>query len=67
MIEILIALPFLALWIGALFAALGLLFAPVAAIYCRRSARQNGLTPPRVTRLWVACTPACSSFQRSFY
>ncbi len=45
--EILIALPFLALWIGALFAALGLLFAPVAAIYCRHSARQNGLNPRR--------------------
>ena len=44
---ILIALPFLALWIGALFAALGLLFAPVAAICCRRSARQNGLNPRR--------------------
>ena len=45
--EILIVLPFLALWIGALFAALGLLFAPVAAIYCRRSARQNGMNPRR--------------------
>ena len=44
---ILIALPFLALWIGALFAALGLLFAPIAAICCRRSARQNGLNPRR--------------------
>ena len=43
----LLAVPFVALWIGALFAALGLLFAPVAAIYCRRSARQNGLNPRR--------------------
>ena len=48
--EILIALPFLALWLGALFAALGLLFAPVAAIYCRRSARQNGLLANRAER-----------------
>ena len=43
----LIAVPFLTLWIGALFAALGLLFAPVAAIYCRRSARLNGLNARR--------------------
>lgn len=43
----LIAVPFLTLWIGALFAALGLLFAPVAAIYCRRSARLNGLDARR--------------------
>lgn len=44
---ILIVLPFLTLWLAALMAALGLLFAPVAAIYCRRSARLNGLDARR--------------------
>lgn len=46
-------MPFLALWIGALFAALGLLFAPIAAICCRRLARQNGLNPRRYALMGV--------------
>ena len=39
----LIAVPFLTLWIGAFFEALGLLFAPAFAFCCQRSARLNGL------------------------
>ncbi len=39
--------PIISLWIGALMAFFGLLFAPVAAIYCSRLARRNGLSPKR--------------------
>lgn len=43
----LIAVPFVALWIGALFAALGLLLAPAFALLCRRAAQRNGLDARR--------------------
>ena len=44
---VLIFSPIIMLWIGALMAFFGLLFAPIAAIYCSRLARRNGLSPKR--------------------
>ena len=47
MLAALIFVPLFAMWPGFILAGIGLLFAPIAAIDCMRSAQSNGLNARR--------------------